>query len=135
MTQNPILYYDSVCGLCQKWVQILLSSPQGGSFLFAPLGGQTFKIRLPENLGTDLPESMVLETPEGAFLFRSDVVIWIFKTLGGHYQVYALLLKLIPKWIRDRGYDLVAKLRYPIFGKKPDLCPLLPMDIQKRFLP
>jgi len=40
---------------------------------------------------------------------------------------------IIPKPIRDYFYDLIAKKRYKIFGKK-DTCMIPTPSIEKRFL-
>jgi predicted DCC family thiol-disulfide oxidoreductase YuxK len=35
--------------------------------------------------------------------------------------------------VRDAMYDFVARVRYRIFGRKKDACPLMPPDLRSRF--
>jgi predicted DCC family thiol-disulfide oxidoreductase YuxK len=43
------------------------------------------------------------------------------------------LLRFLPRWIRNWGYNLVARYRYRIFGKY-DSCPLPEAADRDRFL-
>ena len=39
-------------------------------------------------------------------------------------------------WLADFGYDLIARLRYRLFGRnRGDPCPLVPPELRRRFLP
>jgi predicted DCC family thiol-disulfide oxidoreductase YuxK len=54
--------------------------------------------------------------------------------LGGVWRFAGWLLRLIPRPIRKRGYDFVARHRYRWFGKK-ETCRLPTPDERARFLP
>jgi predicted DCC family thiol-disulfide oxidoreductase YuxK len=41
----------------------------------------------------------------------------------------------VPRAIRDAAYNAIATVRYRIFGRKQDLCPVMTPDERKRFDP
>ena len=128
------LFYDGHCGLCHRAVKFVLKhDPEGKLFRFAPLQGETFKSRVPEDRRAALPDSMVVETSEGSLLLRSDAWIHILRRLGGPWQLVATMMSVFPRPLRDFVYDVIASIRYRIFRRRDDLCPLVPPDIRIRF--
>jgi predicted DCC family thiol-disulfide oxidoreductase YuxK len=63
---------------------------------------------------------------------KTDAVIQIATHLKGWPRLF-MGLKFIPKFIRDFGYDLVAKNRYTLFGKR-ETCRIPEESIRHRFL-
>ncbi len=128
------LFYDGHCGLCHRAVQFVLKhDPEGKHFHFAPLQGETFKSRVPVDRRAALPDSMVVETSEGSLLLRSDAWIHILRRLGGRGRLIATIMSVFPRPLRDFVYDFIASIRYRIFRRRDDLCPLVPPDIRIRF--
>ena len=39
----------------------------------------------------------------------------------------------VPRPLRDVAYDFVARVRYRIFGKTKEACPLMPPELRSRF--
>jgi predicted DCC family thiol-disulfide oxidoreductase YuxK len=74
----------------------------------------------------------VIAIIEGKVYFKTDAIIEISKRLSGWPRIFSLL-KFIPKPIRDFFYDIFAKYRYTIFGKKPH-CMLPDLSVKDRFL-
>ncbi len=66
-------------------------------------------------------------------LARSDAAIFILKQLPGSPHVFAFFLRLMPKFLRDFGYNIVARTRYRIFGRY-ETCPLPNAENRGRFL-
>lgn len=130
------LFYDGHCGLCHRAVRFVLAEdPSGAAFRFAPLQGETFEQRVPPERRAELPDSIVVETHDGALLVRSAAFIHILRRLGGAWRVLAAILAVVPRPVRDAVYDFVARVRYRIFGRPDDVCPLVPPDLRKRFAP
>lgn len=126
------LFYDGECGLCHRYVKLVLAEDKNAYIHFAPLQGNTFKIKCKDALSNPL-DSMYLLLPDGRMQSRSDAVITLFQTLGGLNSIYGFLLLCIPKVIRNFGYDINAKLR-SFYFKKPDaLCPVIPLRHKHRF--
>jgi predicted DCC family thiol-disulfide oxidoreductase YuxK len=39
----------------------------------------------------------------------------------------------VPRRLRDFVYDFVARIRYRVFGRRDDLCPVMPPELRARF--
>jgi predicted DCC family thiol-disulfide oxidoreductase YuxK len=119
---HPILLYDGVCGLCNRLVQFILRRDREGMFRFAWLQGATAG-RILERHGISSGELDTVylvvnyELPEERLLARSDAVMFVLKELGGRWRVAELFLRLVPEFLRNAGYNFVARRRYRIFGR------------------
>ncbi|HEV7768560.1 MAG TPA: DCC1-like thiol-disulfide oxidoreductase family protein [Thermoanaerobaculia bacterium] len=116
------LLYDGSCGLCHRSVRLILAEDRSGTaFRFEPLpeGGEK--------------SSMIVQTADGRTLTRSDAVKHVTHRLGGLWRVYAIVFGAVPRVIRDAMYDFVARIRYRIFGRTKEACPLIPPDLRSRF--
>lgn len=77
---------------------------------------------------------MVL-TSAGALLVRSDAFIHILRRIGGVWGLLAGVIDVVPRPLRDALYDFIARVRYRVFGKRDELCPIVPPDLRARFEP
>jgi predicted DCC family thiol-disulfide oxidoreductase YuxK len=128
------LFYDGSCALCQGAVRFLLAEdPEGRTFRFAPRDSQAFRVQVPAEWQAGLPDSLVVVTADGRLLTRSAGVLHILERLGGLWRVLAAAGRLVPRPLRDTAYDLMARTRYRIFGRKEEACPLLPPHLRARF--
>lgn len=111
---QPIIFYDGVCGLCDNFVQFVLSEDFCGVFKLAPLQGETAK----ELLGEDAESmhSIVLLDENGERYERSAAVLRILTWMGGLWR-FAGVLWIVPRQIRDIVYNFIARNRYKVFGK------------------
>lgn len=136
LPQAETLFYDGTCALCHRAVKFVLRHDREGSlFRFAPLGGAAFQEMVPSGLRENLPDSVVVKTGDGQLLVRSDAFLHIFARVGGAWSALGKLLRVIPRPARDAVYDFVARVRYRIFGRKKDWCPVMAPELRKRFLP
>jgi predicted DCC family thiol-disulfide oxidoreductase YuxK len=130
------LFYDGTCGLCHGAVKFAMKHDAAGrAFRFAPLQGPTFKRLIDPATRAQLPDSVVILTSGGGVLARSDAAIHILRRVGGGWAMLGDLLAIVPRAIRDAAYDAVAAMRYRIFGRKQDLCPVMRADQRERFDP
>jgi predicted DCC family thiol-disulfide oxidoreductase YuxK len=133
---SEYLFYDGHCGLCHRAVKFVLRHDRRGTaFRFAPLQGETFLARVAKERRKGLPDSWVVLTREGELLVRSAAFLHIFKRFGGRWRVLATVLSVAPRGLRDFVYDGVARIRYRVFGRPEDLCPLVPAELRARFDP
>ena len=119
---NPIILYDGVCGLCNRWIQFVLKRDAKDQFRFAALQSE-FARRILQRHGAT-PEQLDtfyvvnnLDQQDESVLSRSDAAIFVLKQLGGVSRATAFLLLSFPKWLRNRAYDLLARNRYRLFGR------------------
>ncbi|HXN73271.1 MAG TPA: DCC1-like thiol-disulfide oxidoreductase family protein [Candidatus Acidoferrales bacterium] len=134
--ESEYIFYDGHCGLCHRAVKFVLRHDRsGGTFRFAPLQGETFQSRLPAERRADLPDTFVVLKRDGTLLMRSNASLYILERLGGGWKIFAKVLGVIPRGLRDLVYDSVARIRYRLFGRRDNLCPVVPPDLQARFDP
>jgi predicted DCC family thiol-disulfide oxidoreductase YuxK len=130
--ENPIIFFDGVCNLCNASVQFILKRDHTQVFLFAPLQGETFAtLNIPEK--EKLPDSIIL-LENGKLYAESDAVLHIARRLSLPWRYLALPGWLFPRFVRDPIYRLIARNRYRWFGKK-DACYLPTSELKARFLP
>ena len=133
VTAEPaIVYFDGVCGVCNWGVDFILRRDRRRQFRFASLQGQTSAERL--NLPPEqLLKTIVLEDETGRYQ-KSSAVWRILVRLGGVWAGLGWLLWIVPRPLRNLGYDLVSRNRYSLFGKK-DVCRIPTKEERERFLP
>jgi predicted DCC family thiol-disulfide oxidoreductase YuxK len=128
----PVIFFDGVCGICNRFIDFVIGRDGAAIFRFAPLQGETARERLPEADLRDL-NTMVLWEEPGVFR-KSTAAVRILIRLGGVWRVIGTALRLVPRPLRDTGYSLVARYRYQIFGKK-ETCRIPTPAERARFLP
>ena len=138
MLSNPILLYDGVCGLCNRFVRFILKRDHKDHFRFAALQSNFARAILERHgLNPDLLDTTYLVFDYGLtserLLSRNEAATAVLKELGGFWRVWAGLLDLFPRRFRDRRYNLVASNRYRFFGKY-DACPLPKEKDRRKFL-
>jgi predicted DCC family thiol-disulfide oxidoreductase YuxK len=137
-SSNPILLYDGVCGLCDRVVQFVLKRDTRGKFRFAALQSE-FAARVLRRHDVKQEELdtvyMVLDfgLPGERLTARSDAAICILRELGGFWGVMAGLMRMVPRALRDWGYNRVARNRYRVFGEY-ETCMLPEERYRERFL-
>jgi len=130
--EEEIIFYDGHCALCHAMVRFVVARDQAAAFHFAPLQGETFGRLVPPSALAGLPDSIVLRTRGGELLTRSTAVIFILAQLSPGWRGLAKILRLVPRAVRDWGYDLIARLRRRISPRPKDICPVLPDNLRKR---
>src|SRR5262249_20742089 len=108
--------------------------PDGTAFQFAALDSDAFRAAVGEEQRQSLPDSSVVLTHDGRLLVKSAGVIHILRRLGGGWRLLGEMLRIVPKAILNLGYDTLAAVRYWLFHRPKDACPLMPPDLRRRFL-
>ena len=128
----PVIFFDGLCGLCNAWINFVIARDTQRQFRFGPLQGETAHdwLHLPPDAALD---SVTLVDANGIYR-KSDAVCRILNQLGGIWRVCGSLLRMVPRPLRDWGYDFVARHRYRLFGKK-ETCRLPTLKERERFLP
>lgn len=134
---HPIILYDGVCGLCNRLNQFLLKRDKHDRLRFASLQSDFSKgiLNRHERDATDLDTVYVVLNhgqPTERILWRSDAILHVLSVIGGVWKL-ASIGKILPRFIRDRLYDLVAANRYHVFGKS-ESCMLPEPQHRAKFL-
>jgi predicted DCC family thiol-disulfide oxidoreductase YuxK len=129
-----MVFYDGACGLCHRTVRFAIARDRDGRhFRFAALDSQAFRRLVPEARRAGLPDSIVVLTPDGRLLTRSAAVIHMLERLGGPWRLTGRVLALVPRGLRDLGYDGIARVRHRLFRRPTDACPVTPPELRSRF--
>jgi predicted DCC family thiol-disulfide oxidoreductase YuxK len=131
--QNPVILFDGVCNFCGHWVNFALKRDKKSVLQFTTLQGTTAQALLPKYGITPTQISSVILIEGGKAYTQSTAALRICRYLkNGWPLLYAF--SIIPRFLRDAVYNLIARNRYRWFGKK-DSCMVPGPDIKSRFLP
>ena len=130
---RAVWIYDDVCVLCSAAVRWTIRRDPEARIAFASAQGP---------LGQSLYRSLGLSTEVfDSFLFvkndrirtRSDAVVALLDEIGGFWRLCAVLLRLVPRPLRDAGYGWLARNRYRLFGRR-NQCLVPDAAMRSRFL-
>lgn len=136
-TGKHIVFFDGVCGLCNKSVQFVLDNDRQAVFRYAALQSN-FASQTLAKYGIDpgdLDSIRVLSdyaTDREQLYTRSDAALFVLRQLGGAFAMVGHQT-WIPRIIRDFGYKCIASIRYKLFGKT-DTCRLPDPETRSRFI-
>ncbi len=130
--EQAIVVFDAECILCSANAQFLLKHDHGRRFLLAPMQGD-YGSALYRKYDIDPTNPETLIVVRGDKLLRnSDAVLAIYTGLGWPWKM-AAIAKVLPKFLRDPVYRLIARNRYRLFGKR-NTCWLPAPEFQDRML-
>jgi predicted DCC family thiol-disulfide oxidoreductase YuxK len=130
-TVPPVVLFDGVCKLCNGSVNFILQRDSKGQLKLAPLQSDYARAVLKKHgKNPDMLDSIML-LEGGRLTAKSTAIIRISKYLGGAWPLCMIAL-IIPRFIRDFLYDIIAKNRYHWFGKY-DTCRLPDPEFEDRF--
>ena len=117
-----LVLYDGVCGLCSRLVQFLLEHDRRAIFLFASLQSATGKAMVERSAGNphELTSFYVVANyrrDDARMFSRSRAALFVAGELGWPWKV-AVLMRILPHAILDCAYDVVARNRYRVFGRR-----------------
>lgn len=112
---DRIVFFDGVCGLCDRSVRLLVALDRHRRLRYAPLQGETARQLLATSDGQEF--SSIVFRERGLRYEQSDAIWRILRAVGGAWGICGLFLRLIPRAFRDFGYRVVARNRYSWFGR------------------
>lgn len=116
-TIHPVILFDGVCNLCSGAVQFVIKRDPKDIFRFASLQSDYGeKVLLNYRLETKNYASFVLLDKEKIYTKSTAALMVAKKLSGGIKFMYAFIV--VPAFIRDFVYSIIAKNRYRWFGKK-----------------
>jgi len=128
----PIILFDGVCNFCNRTVNVIIEHDKDVQFQFAASQSTAGIDMLQKlNLNQTSTASVILIDNEIVYT-KTDAVIQIATQLSGWPRLF-MGLKFIPKPLRDFAYDLIAKNRYTLFGKRAT-CKMPEASERNRFL-
>jgi len=129
---QPILVFDGHCVLCSAAVQFVLKYDRQRRVRFiiaqSPLGAALYQHYSLQS--QDYETNIVLEN--GRALTKSESSIRIFELVGLPWSLMSVF-RLVPRFLRDRAYELIARNRLKWFGAR-QTCYLPSPEVSARFL-
>ena len=132
-----IVLFDGVCNLCNASVLFVIDRDPAGYFAFASIQSASARDALvragADSKRLDLSSVLLIE---GTRVYdRSTAALRIARHLSGAWPLL-VVLRVVPRFIRDAVYDWVARNRYRWFGRRPDedACRIPTPELRARFL-
>ncbi len=120
---KPIIVFDGVCVLCTANARFVLKNDRKGRFRMTAMQDSAgAAIMRYAGLDPHDPTSFILldaASDGGRIWMNSDAVLHMWSMLGWPWRAGAIF-QLIPRFVRDPVYKLIACDRYKWFGKREE---------------
>ena len=128
--KQKIIFYDGDCGFCNRSVQFALDHERDNELHFCALQSNTAK---------DFFEQLNLNSPDLSTFYFWDGKVMSSKSSGALRLLKEMrfpwnllhIFKIVPKLIRDKVYDYIAKRRHRISN---GYCNIPSVHQKKRFI-
>ena len=132
MANDHVILFDGVCNLCNATIQFILQRDRKKKFSFTASQSGPGQAILQQHGIPDAGLATVVYVKKGVPYMKSRAVLEILRELGwGWNLLYGLII--IPGFIRDVIYDLIARNRYSLFGRR-ESCMVPDPEMVDRFL-
>jgi predicted DCC family thiol-disulfide oxidoreductase YuxK len=113
----PVWLFDSACVLCSASVRYTLAHERAGRIRFVAIrSGEGRAIAARHGIDPDDPHTFLF-IEDGRALARFDGVLALARHLSGPARLLGPA-RVLPRPSRDALYDLVARNRYRLFGRR-----------------
>ena len=120
------VFYDGYCGLCHGFIRHVINIDNKNNIFFTTIQSvEEYK---------DNIDSIILKLDNGDVYYKYNAVRFIYKNVGGIFTIFSYIMYIIPDFLGNFFYDIVAQNRYKIFGKKSNVCPVLDQDLMYKFV-
>ncbi|MGB5287451.1 MAG: thiol-disulfide oxidoreductase DCC family protein [Ignavibacteriaceae bacterium] len=132
INQKQIIIFDGVCNFCNFWVNFVIKRDKNDLFRFTALQSSTgIELLNKYNLDSSNQDTFFLIADNKVYT-KSTAAIIVCKQLSGIIKIFYTFI-IVPGFIRDFIYDLIAKNRYNLFGKR-ESCRIPTEEEKKKFL-
>lgn len=130
---DSVIVFDGVCMLCSRWVDFVLHRDLHGRYKFAAMQSASGRALLLEHgIDPNDPLSFLLLEDKKGYT-DTDAIVRILRSFGPGWKFIALLVSIVPRFVRDPLYRWIARNRYRMFGRRA-ACRVPTADIADRFL-
>ena len=130
--EKNILLYDGHCLMCSSLVQWVMKRDKKKSIYFGALQDEKVLPLLKKAPPYMQEADSVLLYYEGRFYYRSAAILNLYRLLGFPFSLMAVFF-IVPRFIRDFFYKIIAKYRKKWFGSS-DACYLVPPEKRSMFI-
>ena len=132
-----LVLYDGVCGFCSRVVQFILEHDRRAVFNFVSLQSAVGRATV-ERFGGDPDElSSIYVVPnyranKPRMFSRGSAALFVARELGWPWKA-AVVARVLPAAILDRVYNVIARNRYRVLGRR-DECLIPRPEFRDRFV-
>jgi predicted DCC family thiol-disulfide oxidoreductase YuxK len=127
-----IILFDGVCNFCNSSVNMIMARDKKDVFKFAALQSEPgIALQKKFNLDPDDLESFILVEGD-KYYKKTTAALRVARKLGFPYSIVYVFI-IVPPFIRNIFYDIIAKYRYKWFGKK-EACRIPTPEERAKFL-
>lgn len=126
-----LILFDGVCVLCCGWAGFVIARDPARHYRFVPIQsalGRALGARF--GIDPEMPQSNMV-VRDGQAWFKGDSALRVWRDMPGWRWTRGL--RILPRPIRDLLYDLVARNRYRLFGRR-ESCLVPTPELRSRFL-
>ncbi|HIP26708.1 MAG TPA: DUF393 domain-containing protein [Flavobacteriaceae bacterium] len=129
-----IILFDGVCNLCNTSVNFILKKDVYNKFIFTSLQSDAAKKLLLQFNDKIIKNNLdsILLIHKNKVYNKSTAILYILRSLHFPYNLGFIFI-IIPKFIRDYIYDIIARNRYKWFGRK-ETCRIPTKEELNKFL-
>lgn len=132
MNNYKIILFDGVCNFCNASVDFIIARDRKKIFRFTALQSDTGeKLQKKFSLNPKDLSSVILINGD-KYYKKTSAALWIAKYLGFPWNLLYIFI-VIPPFIRNTAYNLIAMYRYKWFGKR-ETCRVPEPEERERFL-
>ena len=128
-SKKDIVVFDGVCVLCNRFFNWLIKNDKNEEFMYTNFQSNFSK---KNNLKLKEINSVAVIKTNGEKIYKVQAVYYILKKID-RYFIVRILLKLLPLFLTNICYDLIANFRYRIFGKY-ETCIIPNENVRKNFI-
>jgi len=130
---KKIILFDGICNLCDSTVKYVIKKDVNDTFRFVAIQSELGqKIIDYIKVDTSHTDSIILYIPGKAYYIKADAAFKIAKDLEGLISLTSYL-SILPNFIKNFGYDFIARNRYKWYGKK-ESCMIPNLELKSKFL-
>ncbi len=127
-----VILFDGVCNFCNASINFVIDRDRRKKFVFAPFQSDIARQLLKEKEYDPSRFDSVVLLKNSRLYEKSDAALEIARDLNGAWPLlYGF--KIVPRFIRNAIYDLIARNRYQWFGRQ-DACRMPTPELRQRFL-
>ena len=128
-SKKDIVVFDGVCVLCNRFFNWLIKNDKDEKFMYTNFQSDFSK---KNNLKLKDINSVAVIKTNGEKIYKVQAVYYILKKID-RYFIVRIILKLLPLFLTNICYDLIANFRYRIFGKY-ETCIIPNENVRKNFI-
>lgn len=130
-TWNNIVFFDGECGLCNGVVDVLIRADKHKRLHFSSLQSPFAELFLSKRDVSIKMDTIYFYRQEEMYS-RSEAVKQILFALGGVWHLLGKIISVLPSFISDYIYNMIAKNRFRLLGKTS--CRIPSPEERKQFL-